>query len=89
MTSLLLMTACHGLRVPDVDEARRLTDCCPDVGCLTFTDATAVLDLPNRRGCVAAYSCASCGVRWLCSWQLPHPSGQQVLATTKHERNNP
>lgn len=65
-----MTTAMHSsehLHIPGRHESRALTDCCPDVGCLTFTEPTVVLDRPEVDGRLAAYRC-NCGERWLCSW---------------------
>jgi hypothetical protein len=65
------VTAIESLSIPGRHESRALADCCRDVRCLDITEPTAVLDLPDRAGRVAAYRCRVCGERWFCSWAAP------------------
>jgi len=67
-TTTRAMRRLDHLHVPGRRESYALTDCCPDLACLAFTEPTVVLDHPDTDSRVAAYRCDVCGERWLCSW---------------------
>jgi len=80
MTTLAMRSAGQ-LHAPGRHESRALTDCCPDLDCLAYTEPTVVLDRPDADSRLAAYRCG-CGERWLCSWWSASPHETSRLVTT-------